>query len=360
MPRVYRKGRGTSRQVKITEAVIARVRPPMRDGRPGRLVLRDTVLPGFGVAVAASGAARYLVLGRVAGRKVNYRLPGRPGVVKVEAARKQARTLLGQMAAGARPGRPEGGITLREAVQLALGTARTNNRSPRTLQAFGRPLERYLGRWMDRPLATITREEANRRHQALAAEVAAGKSVLTRKAKGRGRRHVSRDGRATANATFRTFRGVYNRALRQHPELPANPCGNVDWFRLKTERTAIPEAVLPEWYKRVQGVENPVRRDYLLFTLFSGMRRTAVAEMRWADVDLKRRALRVPRPKGGEKRAFDLPLSDALVELLERRRAEHAEIVAEDKLLDPWVWPAASKTGHIAEPREDGLGYGIH
>jgi len=70
--------------------------------------------------------------------------------------------------------------------------------------------------------------------------------------------------------------------------------------------------------------------------------------------------LHVPKPKGGESRAFDLPLSDFLMEILKRRRAEHEKLCAGNEQMAPWCWPAASASGHISEPREDELGYGIH
>ena len=48
-----------------------------------------------------------------------------------------------------------------------------------------------------------------------------------------------------------------------------------------------------------------------LFMLLSGLRRQDVLTARWDNLDEKRKALRIPAPKGGEERAFELPLSDA-------------------------------------------------
>src|SRR5262249_15061008 len=75
----------------------------------------------------------------------------------------------------------------------------------------------------------------------------------------------------------------------------------------------------------------------------------ATATVRREHVDLERARLHVPKPKGGEKRAFDLPLSDFLVDLLRQRMEENAPFFPDS----PWVFPAFSKKadGHIAEPR---------
>jgi integrase len=93
--------------------------------------------------------------------------------------------------------------------------------------------------------------------------------------------------------------------------------------------------------------KNTVRRDYLLVALLTGLRRNDVATMRWVDVDLGNATLFVPAPKGGKAKAFSLPLSDSLVELLRRRKAENDELFPESS----WVFPAASASGHIREPR---------
>ncbi len=147
--------------------------------------------------------------------------------------------------------------------------------------------------------------------------------------------------------------------------LPPNPCIAVAWHALPQKRTAIPSAKLADWHKGVIAIPNPVRRDYLLFVLFTGLRKTSAAEVRWEDVDFKSKVLRVPKPKGGEERAFDLPLSDYLIDLLRRRQRENPELVAiqvvpEDAL--EWVFPAFSESGHIEEPREKikGVPFAIH
>ena len=93
-------------------------------------------------------------------------------------------------------------------------------------------------------------------------------------------------------------------------------------------------------------------RDLQLFMLLTGMRRTASVEARIEDFDGERGCLRVPSPKGGESRAFDLPLSGALFDLIHRR-------IEENRIIDadlPWLFPSNSASGHVAEVRVDTLG----
>jgi TonB family protein len=63
-------------------------------------------------------------------------------------------------------------------------------------------------------------------------------------------------------------------------------------------------------------LQNPVRREFHLFTLLSAMRPDALKRAKWAHIDRKRRVLHVPKPKGGERRAFDLPLSREMIRSL--------------------------------------------
>ena len=142
--------------------------------------------------------------------------------------------------------------------------------------------------------------------------------------------------------------------MRQEPELPVCPTINVDWYPEKARDAALPIEALPEWYVKVQKL-SPVMRDYYLTLLFTGLRRTEAATMRWEDVDLERAQAHIPNPKGGEDRSFTLPLSDFLVEVLQRRMEEN-EILYPNC---PWVFPTrlrkSREIGHLQEPRKRGL-----
>jgi integrase len=359
---------GTSEVVKLTERVVMNARPLERNGTTAFRILRDSQRQGFALRVSASGAKSYIVIRRVPGAgQVNYKF-GNAGELTVAEARVQAEQLLARMARGENPAEERQqrrvqekqeeirGITLAEAAKLAYASARAKGRSAVTVDWYEEVIDRYMADWLNRPLVEITRQEANTKHAAIARQVAAGKFASEHR-----KTSIKKTaGRSTANAVFRVFRLIWNRALRQHPELPACPVINVDWFAQKPPRTAHSAEALPTWYAAVLKSQNPVRKDYLLFVLFSGMRRRAAAEMRWQDVDLKTRTLHVPAPKGGEERAFDLPLSDFMIELLERRKAEHDRIVAGNRKMAEWVWPADSESGHLIEAREDGIPGSIH
>jgi integrase len=75
---------------------------------------------------------------------------------------------------------------------------------------------------------------------------------------------------------------------------------------------------LQAWFGELAKVANPIRREFHLFTLLSGSRPDALSKARVQDINFKRRTLHLPSPKGGSKRAFDIPLSRPMVRCLVR------------------------------------------
>jgi integrase len=309
----------------------------------------DAELRGFGMRVGAT-AKTYFVQREVKGRSRRVTI-GRHGVLTPDQARRKAVQLLAKMADGVDPAEEKRrarakGFTLREALDLCEQTLRTEGSSPRTIDGYRYDVETYLGDWLDRALAEITRDEAHRRHRKIAEGVAAGK-FAGEYSNGRKRARTSGHGKHTADRAMIAFRRVYNRALRAHPELPVSPTINVDFFRVKREKKELPLSRIHEWHAHVEAMDNPIRRDLLLFTLHTGLRRKNACEVRWEHVDFERRTLFIPDPKS--KRPFYLPLTDYLARLLRARRKENAEAFEDS----PWVFPAESESGHVAEPRED-------
>ena len=80
-----------------------------------------------------------------------------------------------------------------------------------------------------------------------------------------------------------------------------------------------------------------VRGDYQLLTLLTGLRKMDAATIRWDHIDLEEGTLRRPNPKGGEDRAFTIPLSSECVRLLERRRRENRGLFLDGD--GGWVFP---------------------
>jgi site-specific recombinase XerD len=341
-----------SEKTKLTKTALDRAEPVATAAGTRQRFLFDTTLPGFGVVVGTRTKTFFAQRGN---RRVTL---GHYGELTVDQGRDKARAALLELQglappSSARVGAPTKAqtVTLRDGLALTLKTMKAKGRSARTIDDYTRRVECYLGDWLDRPLASITRTDANARHHQVADEIAAGKyaTVTPRNGTTYTKERAPDAGRYQANSVFRVFRAIYNRVARQYEGMPDNPCVAVDWFREEERDAALSERALPKWYADVLGMDNPVRRDYLLFVLFTGMRRGAAAAAKWDDVDWKHCELYVPNPKGGKDRAFKLPLSDYLMALLKARRA--CDVTAAVFPDSPFIFPAESTSGHISEPK---------
>ena len=298
----------------------------VRGASPGQYT--DETLRGFMCVVGKTRRTWYAQALVHGGRLTKVRVGGWPEVPQEEARRAASKILAG-MRQGVDPREAERArrarsTTLAEALEAHLAG---RERSSRTVEGYTYAIEHYLPDWMDREVESIGRDRAGVRERVL---------------------RIGRDhGEATADSVARVLRAVYNRARRQHPDLPANPCENVDFRGTRRRAVDLDPADLLAWGPATLALPDAVRRDLHLFLILSGMRSAAARSARVEHLLPGRSLLRVPSPKGGSERAFDMPLSPPLLDLL-TTTAEAAP--------GPWLFPAASASGHVEEVREDALG----
>lgn len=119
----------------------------------------------------------------------------------------------------------------------------------------------------------------------------------------------------------------------------------------KRRDTALTPETAPKWYKQLHRFDNVVRREFHWFTLLSSSRPGNLKRAKWEHLDVRRRVVDFPDPRGGADRAFDLALSREMLRSL--ARARRAGRVMHPDHSTTWIFPAASATGHIAEHKED-------
>ena len=322
-----------NRREELTEAKIAAA--PLAD--EGQYLMRDTKLSGFFVVVGKKSKT-YTVQGdlwRNRRRIKTCRVAlGRFGTITLKKARRDASEALAAIARGEDPSEParrRGGVTLQDAWNSYRETLEQRGRSQRTIDGYKDAIERLLKDWLALPLAELG---ADRR--------------LVRK---RHRTITTKHGPYAANGVMRALRAVYRHEMRADPELPPCPVIAVEWNEEERRDTALGRDDLAEWWSQLQDIENPVRREFHLFVLLSGHRPGALKQAQWQHLNVAERVLHIPAPKGGKKRAFDIPLSLAMLRCLWRaRQAGRAMHPAQAR---DWIFPAASESGHIAEHKED-------
>jgi integrase len=240
----------------------------------------------------------------------------------LEPFRAAARSLLQKIGEGVDP-RSEVGVegrTLAQARDLHIAKMRNQGKAAASIAEY-ELAARHLSDWLGVPLRRVKPEMARERHQKI------GKKV----------------GPYAANKTMRGLRAFWNTARREDLSLGESPTIAVAWYKEKRRKAAIPLASLPKWFGSLSKIRNEVKRDLLLLTILTGLRKATVCTIRREAVDLELGTLHIPRPKGGEDRAFTIPLSDAALAVCARRlAATNSE----------WLFPsAASNSGHIEDPR---------
>jgi integrase len=205
-------------------------------------------------------------------------------------------------------------------------------RSERTIESYRDHVERIFVEWLDSPLKDLGSDPSR---------VVTKHDDITKE-----------NGPYIANGSMRTLRAIYNHARKANKSLPAdNPVNAIDWNGEKRRDTGMGTSDLKAWFAELAALDNPIRREFHLFTLLSGCRPTALQEIQPRHVNIRRRMVHIPKPKGGAKRAFDIPLSREMVLCLVRAmrfgRQMYPSQAAE------WIFPADSVSGHLAEQRED-------
>ena len=309
----------------------------------GQRIVRDEELPGFFVLVGKT-TKTFMVQGdlRADGKRQSIRVKvGEVGRLQTREARAKAKRILGSIIDGVdpRPKPPTSKVpagpstdpTLREAWITYRGShMRRKGRSEGTVASYTDHFERLLKDWLDEPLSKFGHEPGTlkQRHDQLTLE----------------------NGPYIANGAMRSFRAIYNHARKSARSLPAeNPVLAVDWNPEKRRDTGMGVADLAGWWKELQALDNPLRREFHL--LLSGSRPDPIKRTRLEHVDLRRRILHIPKPKGGEDRAFDIPLSREMVRCV--IRAMRLSRVMYPEQAQTWLFPADSGLGHLVEHKED-------
>lgn len=100
-----------------------------------------------------------------------------------------------------------------------------------------------------------------------------------------------------ANGSMCTLRAIYNHARKTNRSLPPdNPADAIDWNEEKRRDTGVGISDLKGWFLELADLDNPVRREFHLFTLLSGSRPAAPQEIRPDRIDFRRRTLHISKP----------------------------------------------------------------
>ncbi len=267
----------------------------------------DTELRGFGLIVRPKTAA-FIFQRDLHGQSVKVTI-GRTGAWTVAKAR---------------------GITVKEALDLHAKDMQKRLCAPSSIAVVDKDVPKYLPDWMGRPLIDLTKLECVQRHAKLSEE----------------------RGPMIANKIMKLLGAAFRGAARVYEHLPDSPPTKAIRRNPNRRRRApIAWTDLPAWWARVHELRNPIRRDLQLLMLFTGLRSHDAKTIRWEHVDMVRKTLHRPKPKGGVNRAFTIPLAEVVLGILRRRRRENDVLFAGSDWVFP-TWLRDGRVSHVAEAKE--------
>jgi integrase len=331
---------------KLTDAKIEALRP---DPSGKQLLIWDSETRGLGVLV--SRVTKSFVVQHKLNDGRTRRVTIGPVALGVRAARVEAAQLIAGMRQGVDPtaerrrAAAKVELTLRDALNAYVGTKDepAGNIKPATRDAYRSTIEKRFADWLDRPLREIDGDMVSRRYNEIARDATHRGRVV-----GGG----ENTGAASANFAMKVLSAVYRRAeikaRRKADPLPLCPVAVLSedeaWREVPERENYVTGDQLPGFWRGIEALDNRTVADCLKMILFTGMRKGEACGLRWDEVDMATRTikLRSIRTKAGRK--LDLPMSDVTHGILVARRALVPAGVA-------WVFPASRGGGHLEEPR---------
>jgi integrase len=279
----------------------------LKPAAPGkRLIVGDSVVPGFGVRVTDKGTKTFVLVNRFGGKNPTPRALGEYGALTLEGARGMARQWLGLIGNGIDPKREAERRRLerqRRQKDSFAAVAEDFIKREGSKKARGEDMARelrqeFVARWGDRPVTEITHDDVL--------------AVLDDA--------VDRGSPNQAHALFGHVRRLYNWAIgRGCYGLTGSPCDRIrpkDAIGKREARTHIlsDDELAVLW--RVSGrVGYPFGPMYRLLVL-TGLRLTEVSGAQWPEFDLKQKIWSIPAARMKGRAPHLVPLTNDMLALL--------------------------------------------
>jgi integrase len=326
-----------TKRIHFTQAAINNLPLPVKGQR---LVVSDTELPGLQCRVSNTGVKTYSVLRRTKNGVLERITLGRHSDINVKEARDRAKKVGVAIADGANPAELKrtikGEMTFGELFTVFL--EEHAKRKKRTWKGDEGRYNYYLKtKFENKRISEITRSDVAALHSEISARV---------KKIDKETRAVTYVSGTTANRILALISAVYNFAISRDL-CTINPAKGVKKNTEQSRDRFLQADELPRFFKAVEKEENPVVRDFIFVSLFTGARRQNVCEMAWKDISFERKEWRIPRTKNNDPQI--IPLGKEVMKILKDRLKEQS---FGSRIKSPYVFPSSGRNGHLAEPRK--------
>ena len=292
----------------------------------GRTVYcNDAAQPGLSVRTSAGGVKSYVFTKHKHGKLTRITL-GRVGAMRLDAARKAAQALHGDLAMGVDVGarlRARKDVPAAETMQQAFERfMELKARRASTAEDYQRLWRLHLPAGLKRKaVKDVTPHDLSTVKQAAGKQHRTANKVIVLLGA-----IMAKSGRWADNPA---------RGLPRHAE------------QVRTRRLSVDE--LQHLWSAIVGVGESgagrSRGDFFRLLILTGSRRSPFCAMRWQDLDLDAGVWMVPVEWAKSKREMAIPLSGEAVRILRGRRTNSES--------HNWVWPSSeSATGHVVNPEK--------
>lgn len=150
------------------------------------------------------------------------------------------------------------------------------------------------------------------------------------------------NGPAAANTAVKLLGLIYRAGIKMLKLKVDDPTKGVQLFHRPSRERFLKADEISAFLEAVEG-RSPLMRDFILLALYTGARRSNVAGMKWADIDLQERIWRVRASDAKSKRDITIVLSQPAIDILKKR--------INNKDGSPYVLPSYGITGHVMTPQ---------
>ena len=146
----------------------------------------------------------------------------------------------------------------------------------------------------------------------------------------------------TANRMLSLIKHMYSIAIKQgYIKSRENPAEFVSKFPEQSRDRFLQPDEIKRLFKALENEDNKIFKNYILLSLFSGIRRNNMLSLRWENVDLKNGFIYIPDTKNGDP--INITITIQMKELLEKM---------ESITNNSWVFPSnKSASGHLEDPK---------
>lgn len=309
-------------KVNLSKTFVKNAKAPDPSGK--QVCYWDESLTGFGLLCSGKTNAKSFVVQR--GKVIPRRSFADANVMSVEEARETARDMLLTIGKGKDPTAEDmTKLTVKQAMEKLIAKPGLAEKSQENYRYF---IETYFDDWLEKPLLSLTRTMIVERHD----KITLGKRKGQRK-----------PAPGSANSAVVALRTAYNFCSKQADEpFPPNPAVIASMNPTNKRTGHVPSDKMKKFWKAAGQLENPVQAAFVKLLMTTGLRSKNAKALRWEEVDLEGGVIHLPGTK--TTGAIPLPLNSLTIEVLKK-----LEALGRDE--SGWVFPANSKSGHIAEPK---------